>query len=135
MAANLRFDSHTGQVVARTPNGKYTKELLQLNDDDIVQYRLGALRTIRLYDNEIKAQERQLKILAKQLRAGQISQTQYDAEEQSINSDLNLLRHTLQTITGELPLPTLRKHRLGVSLLTRPQLTVHIRRRTGWDGL
>lgn len=117
MAANLRFDSNTGQVLARTPDGKYTEELLQLNDDDIVQYRLGALRTIRLFNNEIKAQELQLKKIAKQLRAGQISQTQYNAEEQSINSDLNLLRHTLQTISGELPLPPLRKHRLGVSLV------------------
>ena len=117
MAANLRFDAKTGKVVARTPYGEHTEELLQLNDDAVVQYRLGTLTTVRLFVAEIDQQERLLKALAGQLRSGTISQTQYDAEEQNINQNLADLSHTLQAHTGELSLPPLRKKRLGVSLI------------------
>ena len=117
MAAHLRFNAKTGKVEARTPHGKHTEELLQLNDDAVVQYRLGTLTTVRLFAAEIEQQERQLKALTGQLRAGKISQTQYDAEEQAINQDLADLRHILKSHTGELPLPPLRKKRFGVSLV------------------
>lgn len=118
MAAHLRFNAKTGQVEARTPNGKHTEELLQLNDDAIVQYRLGTLKTVRLYTAEIQQLEYQLKTIAGLLKADTISQTQYDAEVQAINQELACLRYTLQTQTGELPLPPLRKIRLGVSLIS-----------------
>lgn len=117
MATHLRFNAKTGRVEARSLHGKHTEELLQLNDDTVVQYRLGTLTTVRLYVEEIDQQERQLKALAGKLRAGTISQTQYDAEEQHINQDLDCLCHTLKKQTGELPLPPLPKTRLGVSLI------------------
>jgi hypothetical protein len=117
MASHLRFDAKTGKVVARTPYGEHTEELLQLNDDAVVQYRLGTLTTVRLFAAEIDQLERQLKVLAGQLQVGTISQTQYDDEEQYISQDLAVLCRTLIAHTGELPLPTLQKKRLGVSLI------------------
>ncbi len=117
MAAHLRFDAKTGKVVARTPYGEHTEELLQLNDNAVVQYRLGTLTTVRLFSAEIDQLERQLKALAGQLQAGTVSQTEYEVEEQHINQDLADLSHTLQAYTGQLRLPPLRKIRLGVSLI------------------
>jgi uncharacterized protein (TIGR02646 family) len=118
MAAHLRFNARTGKIEARTPHGKHTEELLQLNDDSVVQYRLGTLTTVRLYTMEIQQLEHQLKAIAGLLKAGTISQLQYDAEVQAVNQELTGLRHTLQAQTGELPLPPLRKKRLGVSLIS-----------------
>jgi hypothetical protein len=117
MAAHLRFDAKTGKVVARTPYGEHTEELLQLNDNAVVQYRLSTLTTVRLFSAEIDQLEHQLKALAGQLQAGTVSQTEYEVEEQNINQDLADLSYTLQTHTGQLPLPPLRKMRLGVSLI------------------
>jgi hypothetical protein len=118
MATHLRFNAQTGQVEARTSHGKHTEELLQLNDDTVVKYRLSTLTTVRLYTTEIEHQEQQLKVLALRLKAGTLSQVQYDAAELAINQDLADLRHTLQAQTGQLPSPHLQKKRLGVSLIS-----------------
>jgi hypothetical protein len=117
MATHLRFEAKTGKVIARTFYGEHTEELLQLNDNTVVQYRLSTLTTVRLFTVEIDQLERQLKALARQLRVGTVSQTEYDVEEQDINQDLADLRYTLQAKTGQLPLPPLNRKRLGVSLI------------------
>lgn len=117
MAAHLRFNAKTGKVEARTPYGEHTEELLQLNDDARVQYRLGTLATVRVFTAEIEQQELLLKAVAGKLKAGLITQAEYGAEEQAISEDLACLRYTLQAHIGELPLPPLRKTRLGISLI------------------
>lgn len=117
MAAHLRFDAKTGKVEVRTPYGKHTEELLQLNDDALVQYRLGTLTTFRLLTAEIEQQELQLKAVAERLKADLITQAEYEAEKQAISEDLACLCHTLQAHKGDIPLPPLRKSRLGISLI------------------
>lgn len=117
MAAHLRFNAKTGKVEARTPYGEHTEELLQLNDDARVQYRLGTLTTARLYTTEIEQQELLLKEVAGQFKAGLITLDEYDAEKQAISEALDCLRSTLQAHIGELPLPPLRNNRLGVTLI------------------
>lgn len=112
MAAHLRFNAKTGRIETRTPNGKHTEELLQLNDDALIKYRLSTLTTVRLYTAEIQQHELQLRELAVQFRTGTISQTEYDNEEQAINQALADLRHTLQAHTGQLPLRSLPKNTL-----------------------
>lgn len=117
MAAHLRFDGKTGRVEPKTPHGMHTEELLQLNDDATVQYRLGTLTTVRLFSAEIEQLERQMKAIAGRLRDGKISQDRHDAELLSISQDIAALRRILHTHTGELPLSPLRKQRLGYPLL------------------
>jgi hypothetical protein len=117
MAAHLRFDSKTGRVEARTPNGKHTEELLQLNDEAKVQYRLNTLKIIDVLTVEIKQLERQLKVLFEKLRSGEITQNEYDIAEQSIHQELAILNHIIQTQTGQLSLTPLPKKRFGVSLI------------------
>jgi len=116
MAAHLRFNAQTGQVDVRSSFGQHTAELLQLNEDTVVQYRLGTLKTISLYAAEIDQQERLLNALAAQHQVGAISLAQYNAEAQASHQELAILRQTLQTYTSQLPLPPLPVKRLGVTL-------------------
>lgn len=120
MATHLRFDGKTGLVEAKTPDGQYTEELLQLNEDATVQYRLSALTLVRVFSKETEKLQDQLKALARQLRAGQITQIEYESEERSINHDLADLLRTIQAHTGELPLRPLRRRLNGVDLLLKP---------------
>lgn len=118
MATHLRFDGKTGRVEHRTPHGKHTEELLQLNDEATVQYRLGTLRIVHLFTVEIEQQERQLRAIANLLRDGNISQNEHDAEALTLNQELAELRCTMQAQTGDLPLRLLQKKRLSITLLT-----------------
>lgn len=117
MATHLRFDSKTGRIETRTPYGKHTEELLQLNDDATVKYRLNTLKIVQLCSAEIKNLEHQLEYLSRLLRDNKISQAQYNVEVQSIKLEQEELHGTMQAQTGELPLPPLRKQRQGITLL------------------
>ena len=117
MASHLRFNGSTGLVEPRTGEGDHTVELLQLNDPATVQWRLGTLRTVRMYVSEIQEQADLLKAAERLLREGKISQSQFDYEAQSIQVELEELHRTLQSHTGELPLLPLPNQRLGVPLL------------------
>lgn len=117
MASHLRFDSKTGLVDSRTADGQHTSELLQLNDEATVQWRLGTLRTVKMYASEVEKQDELLKSAAKLLRAGKISQIEFEVEKKSIQVEIDELRYTMQSFTGELPLPPLPRQRLGMQLL------------------
>lgn len=117
MAAHLRFNSTTGMVEARTPEGKHTEELLQLNDVATVQYRLATLRTVKMYATEIGVQQQLLKDLARLLRQTKITQAEHDSEALSIQQELDDLSRTMQTYSGDLPLPPIRRQRFGMSLV------------------
>jgi hypothetical protein len=114
MTAHLRFDCRTGRVEPRSPHGKHTEELLHAT----VQYRIGTLRTVRLYSEEIEKLESLLKAVAVLLRNGKISLNDYNVEALSICQDIAEARYTMQAHTGELPLPPLKKQRMGVTLLS-----------------
>lgn len=119
MLAHLRFNSKTGQVESKTPHGKHTEELLQLNDEATVQYRLSTLRIVRLSSSEIEELEQQIQQIDGLLRNGNISKNQYDTEVSDINQEIAALRFTIQAQTGELPLPPIQKQRQGIPLLTK----------------
>ena len=118
MAAHLRFNGTSGLVEPRTLEGEHTAELLQLNDEATVQWRLGTLRTVRMYASEIEEQGKLLKAASRLLRDGKISKAQFDDEAKVIREELDELHRTMQSYTGDLPLPPLHKQRLGVPLLT-----------------
>lgn len=117
MAAHLRFNGTTGFVECRTVEGEHTAELLQLNDAATVKWRLGTLRTVRMYADEIEEQRSSLKAAARLLREGKISKAQFDEESKCIQGELEELSRTMQSFTGALPLPALPRQRLGVPLL------------------
>jgi len=117
MTAHLRFDSQTGLVESKTANGQHTVTLLQLNDIASVQYRLGTLKTVTLYSDEIRKLEKQLIAIGKLQRAGNLSQSDYDRYKAEIENELQLARTTLQSHNGDLPLPPLQNKRKGIPLL------------------
>ena len=55
MTKHLRFDASTGRVQPHGLDGGHTEELLQLNDPASLDYRLNALRQVRLCDREATA--------------------------------------------------------------------------------
>lgn len=118
MAAHLRFNKNNGEIEARTSQGRYTIELLQLNDRATVQYRLLTLRTVQMYSDEVNMQNQQLKEISRRFYQGEIAQADYDRVTQEIQQELDQLNAALQSFSGEQPLPPLPKQRLGVSLVT-----------------
>jgi hypothetical protein len=116
MAAHLRFDASTGRVEFRSPHGKHTEELLQLNDPATVQYRLGALRTVRVFNKEIDEQTKLLAAVEKLHKEGKLSLSERDIEVNEIQNEIDLLVRTLQSHTGELPTKLPRQQKLGVKL-------------------
>ena len=116
MAAHLRFDAATGLVESRTTHGKHTVDLLQLNDPLTVQFRLGALTTVKLYGQEIDLQKKVINAIEKKYKAGEITLAERDLELAQANSYMVLLNSTVQAQTGELPLRPVRAKKLGISL-------------------
>ncbi|MDP1548037.1 MAG: hypothetical protein Q8L87_18660 [Anaerolineales bacterium] len=119
MASHLRFDHSTGRVEPKTPHGRHTEELLQINDDATVQYRLNTLHLVRVMSAEIELLQHQLREIAALLRKGNIPQIQYELDVQSINQEMAKARGIVQAHSGELPLPSLKSQRLGVVLVKR----------------
>lgn len=116
MASHLRFNGTSGTVEPKTPEGRYTEELLQLNDAVTVQYRLGTLRTVSMYRSEISKCELQVKAINRLFREAKITQEKRDAELALLATDLDELLRTMQSFNGELPIPPLLKQRLGLAL-------------------
>jgi uncharacterized protein (TIGR02646 family) len=117
MASHLRFDRKTGKVESRTPHGQHTLELLQLNDIAVVEWRRGTLKMLEVLLQEIEELERQLQDLDGLLRKAVITKVQYDADTFSSKQDIADLREMAAGLTGERPLPALKKKRGNVSLL------------------
>lgn len=118
MASHLRFDKKTGRVEYRTENGKHTEELLQLNDNATVTYRLATLTMVELYVKELGAQAVLKEQVLNKLQDGSINKDDYDQALLEIDETIGNLNHFVQAQTGELPLPPLKKQRLNVLLLT-----------------
>ena len=117
MAVHLRFDSKTGRIESRTPYGKHTVDLLQLNDETLVKFRSTTLKTISFYHTEILQIEEQCNELTRLHRNGKLSVADYEAETLDAIEELNTLRRSLQTYSGQLEIPALRKKRGNVTLL------------------
>lgn len=107
MAAHLRFNAATGLVEWRTIHGELTVELLDLNDEATVQARLHQLRSLKRVlreRTELLAEATELK---RQLRAGSVSQAQFDDRMDVVNADLADCKTDEETVTGDLALAAL----------------------------
>lgn len=112
MASHLRFDTTTGKVETKTKHGKHTEELLQLNEPETVQFRLGVITTVRLFTDAIKEMKADIAEIHDWYTAGKISSVQRDAELLTAQTQVDSLTRTLQAHNGELPLKPLRKLRV-----------------------
>jgi 5-methylcytosine-specific restriction endonuclease McrA len=116
MPKHLRFNSTTGEVESRTAHGKHTEELLQLNEPSSVQFRLTLLRTISLYRSSIEKIRLAIDMVEHQFQSGHMSLGERDAEVGNLTAELKADIISLESYTGELPLPPLRKVRFGIVL-------------------
>lgn len=120
MAEHLRFNSVNGIVETKTAYGVHTEYLLQLNDDASVQYRLGVLRTVKLYNAEIASLNVDIDEIKAWYKSGKIGVDEYNRELAGIENELKGLIYTLQSHTGQLPLPTSIKKKFNVPLVANP---------------
>jgi hypothetical protein len=116
MAAHLKFNSTTGKVDTKSTHGKYTEELLQLNEPALVKFRLSALSMESMVRKEIASQSKELTSLADDLRLGIIDHAEYQRDFSKTSARIDSLNYSLQSINGELPLPLIKKIKAKVTI-------------------
>lgn len=118
MAQHLWFEASTGVVRPKGNDGRHTEDLLQLNADALVRYRLNALLIVRMCDREIAALSANLAVFKKRLRSGDMDQTTYDIEFEETTSEIAKVQQLRDDTTGETQLPALPVLRWGIVLHT-----------------
>lgn len=117
MAQHLRFAASTGTVDSRTAYGQHTADLLQLNAEDRVKYRLNALLTLQLCDGQLTTLDAQLAAIRQSLRTGKMSQEVHDDAVAEIDSEKFQIIQLKQSVNGQVPLAPIRATKLNVSLV------------------
>lgn len=108
MSAHLRYDSKTGEIVAKSDFGRFTAKLLQLNDEASIRYRLVTAEIVANYEAMLAKNAVDLDKLKGLLRAGKISQNEYDLLDRKLSEQREKIILILNVQTGNLPLPDLR---------------------------
>ncbi|MCQ9378833.1 hypothetical protein [Methyloversatilis sp. XJ19-49] len=116
MAAHLRFNSKSGRIEARSIHGAHTEDLLQLNDEALVSYRLGALKIVDSLRRVMSEAESLMKKLEAKYRLGEITSKEIDEARDEHFEELNQLRTLLDAHEGSSPTKPIPKSRLGVAL-------------------
>lgn len=117
MAMHLRFNEESGLVEAKSGDGEFTIDLLQLNDEEVVRYRQKLFRMVKLCVDEIAKCRSQLRGLEKRHKKGKVDQATYDQAKAILSQDIEDFTLDMHSFTGELPLPLLPTRRLGVNLV------------------
>ena len=117
MASHLWLDAKTGRVDPKSPNGRCTEELLQLNDEATVKYRLNTIVLVRMLEREIMQNKKQLKALTKRVKVGMLSAASCAQEIVSIEAAIASLVDIVGSQTGALVLPPLPRKRNGLKLV------------------
>jgi hypothetical protein len=116
MASHLRFDASSGRVEWRSPHGKHTEELLQLNDPLSIQYRLNTTIIVKALQKEIDEQKAEMVEVENLYKEGKITLVDYEAERKIIEHEILGFTKTMQSQTGDLPLPKIKGQKLGLNL-------------------
>jgi hypothetical protein len=117
MAAHLRFDAKSGQVTSRTEHGLHTWDLLQLNDKNLIEYRLNTLATLDALRASVVREQEMVEVLRKQLDDYAITKDVFDVEVDVIEGRITRFNAAIQSHNGEKPLPPLPRQRNGLTLL------------------
>lgn len=100
MAAHLRFDAKTGRMLPLTDNGTHMEDLLQLNDDEVVKYRLSSIVTAKTLQRRMDELEIDRSAWKKALKDGVVPQTEFDDNMAEIDEELTSLRWAQEGILG-----------------------------------
>lgn len=116
MAHHLRFVAATGVIDTKSKDGQHTEELLQLNAKDRVKYRLNALLTLKLCEDQLTVLDVQLDKLRKDFRSGAISEEVYDEAKAEIDGERIALSSLMHAVNGKEPLPPIRATKFNTNL-------------------
>lgn len=117
MADHIRFNSTTGVFDFRSKHGEHTIELLQLNDQSLINWRKQTLFLTNKINSDIVVEKKFIVELNDLLTKKKITQQQYDNELKRAEDNIEMLKNSVNSLTGQTPLPPLRKIRLGVKLI------------------
>lgn len=107
MSAHLRYDAKTGKVESKTRFGEFTKDLLQLNDEATVRYRVMATHIVADYEAKLAEFDKQLRELDSYLRSGKATQDEYREIRALLDEQRALAVVVIDSHTGRQPLPNL----------------------------
>ncbi len=116
MSKHLKFDAANGTMLTHSKFGKYTEELLQLNENTQVEFRKTTLHALKITTKELASLHDQQKQLSDFLKANKISLDDYEKEIKDIDEDIKLTETLIQNLTGTKPPLPLKKERFGVAL-------------------
>lgn len=105
MIKHLRFDAKSGEMKEITREGKFTIDLLQLNDDSLIRYRLAALNIVKLSNKEIKELENLIKETEKQFASGEIDANTHSEILSEANQEIFKINQIIEMQSGTLALP------------------------------
>jgi len=98
MFEHLRFRG--GEVESRSAAGEFTKDLLDLNDPDVVSYRKLLIDTISLWELKCKELEQIRKDLQNQHKAGKLSAADLAVALSEVEPELEKIDINLKLLSG-----------------------------------
>ncbi len=107
MAAHLRYDNKSGKIEAKTPFGRFTEHLLQLNDEGAVRYRVMTSNIVSTFEAQLTQIDKELTQLETFLRIGKVTQDEYQECRAQLNTERLQVVDVINAQTGKQPLPNL----------------------------
>ena len=98
MFQHLRFEG--AEVKSVTSDGEFTRELLDLNDPNIVEWREYVLRSIGRINDELLRNAKLHKKVVEKFRSGKLSKTDADEKIQYLMNSKALLERDLRYTCG-----------------------------------
>lgn len=118
MAEHMVFDNSNGSVVGRSDYGRFTIELLQLDNAELIAYRRNLLLTMSVLDENIKRANSGKRKLNKMRKKSKISATDYADAVRDIDVQIHKLKDALDRLTGDLPIQPIGTHRMNIKITT-----------------
>lgn len=119
MADHMFFDGSNGVVVSGSDYGRFTIEILQLNNKELTAYRKGLLLMIVVLEKNIIRANSGKRKLNKMRKKDKISAADYANAARDLDVQIHNLKDALDRLTGDLPIPPIGTHRLNIPITTQ----------------
>lgn len=116
MSEHLRFNKSTYEIDQLSDFGKFTSELLQLNEHSTVELRKTFSKMVDRYASLIAGFEKEVGMVKKLFKAGKLNRAQFDQEITDLQTDIDDATSELNTLIGNKPV-VVRKNLKGLNLV------------------
>ena len=117
MAKHLRFVEKEGIVESKTVNGRWTEELLQLNDPQTIAYRKNAFLIIEMCRQRLRSLAEVERELVLRLKRHELRQDIFDGEMREINECIADTQKVYNATSGELLIPPISEVKMNQRLV------------------